>query len=292
MNRFEPGVVPDDEDPMGHLELGRYIKSLVTKERNKILTALEMSITHKTNLWLLADELFPSGYRKVSSILGHLAFLRERVVPWEKKVEDLKQETVRSKRRGKSKKLMIPTFFEFMDEKIKKNHQRGGWYVVAHLQHDLYWEDLEEYGKLSDENGERWRFDLKDTMEGFQLKIDTYFRETWRERLTEGWLLSSANTSTVSISPPPQQPVMPLTCLQPASPSDVSEGWEEPSTSLLLLSSHPRRSRRSAVDMVQGNESTEAESSRVAERPPKKGEATVTWPINGRYRIVVIDMQC
>lgn len=65
-----------------------------------------------------------------------------------------------------------------------------------------------------------------------------------------------------------------------------------PATSLLLLSSHPRRSRRSAVDMVQGNESTEAESSRVAERPPKKGEATVIWPINGRYRIVVIDMQC
>ncbi|OXG14237.1 hypothetical protein C367_05920 [Cryptococcus neoformans Ze90-1] len=131
MNRFEPGVVPGDEDPMGQLELGRYIKTLVTKERNKILTALEMSITHKTNLWLLADELLPSGYRKVSSILGHLAFLRERVVPWEKKVEDLKQETVRSKRRGKSKKLMIPTFFEFMDEEIKENHQRGGWDVVA-----------------------------------------------------------------------------------------------------------------------------------------------------------------
>ncbi|OWZ30107.1 hypothetical protein J007_05906 [Cryptococcus neoformans] len=122
MNRFEPGIVPGDEDPMGQLELGRYIKFLVTKERNKILTALKMSITHKTNLWLLADELLPSGYRKVSSILGHLAFLRERVVPWEKKVEDLKQETVRSKRRGKSKKLMIPTFFEFMDEEIKKNY--------------------------------------------------------------------------------------------------------------------------------------------------------------------------
>lgn len=154
MNRFEPGVVPGDEDPMGQLELGRYIKFLVTKERNKILTALKMSITHKTNLWLLADELLPSGYCKVSSILGHLAFLRERVVPWEKKVEDLKQETVRSKCRGKSKKLMIPTFFEFMDEEIKKNYQRGGWDVVSHLQHHLYWEDLEEYGKLSDENGE------------------------------------------------------------------------------------------------------------------------------------------
>lgn len=75
MNRFEPGVVPGDEDPMGQLELGRYIKFLVTKERNKILTALKMSITHKTNLWLLADELLPSGYCKVSSILGHLAFL-------------------------------------------------------------------------------------------------------------------------------------------------------------------------------------------------------------------------
>lgn len=35
----------------------------------------------------------------------------------------------------------------------------------------------------------RGRFDLRDTMEGFQLKIDTYFRESWRERLTEGWLL-------------------------------------------------------------------------------------------------------
>lgn len=40
MNRFEPGVVPGDEDPMGQLELGRYIKFFVTKERNKILTAV------------------------------------------------------------------------------------------------------------------------------------------------------------------------------------------------------------------------------------------------------------
>lgn len=63
----------------------------------------QKSITHKTNLWLLADELLPSGYRKVPSILGRLAFLRERVVPWEKKVEDLKQEAARSKRRAKAK---------------------------------------------------------------------------------------------------------------------------------------------------------------------------------------------
>lgn len=41
MNIFEPGVVPGDEDIMGQLELGRHMKSLVIKERNKIVTTAD-----------------------------------------------------------------------------------------------------------------------------------------------------------------------------------------------------------------------------------------------------------
>lgn len=45
------------------------------------------------------------------------------IVPWEKKVEDLKQEAARS-RPARKQKITIPTFFEFVDEEIKKNYHR------------------------------------------------------------------------------------------------------------------------------------------------------------------------
>ncbi|XAO24846.1 hypothetical protein I312_103655 [Cryptococcus bacillisporus CA1280] len=187
MKRFEPDVVPGEEDSARQLELGRHLKSLVTKERSKILTTLKRSISQKTNLWLLADELLPSGHRKVSAILGRLAFLRERVGPWERKVEDLKHEAAGGEHGGENKKPTIPTFFEFVDEKIKEAFERTGWRSVAELQQDLYRRDVEVYGKLRDGSGERRRPDSRDTMEGFQLRVDTYFRESWRDRLTEGW---------------------------------------------------------------------------------------------------------
>lgn len=40
MKRFEPDVVPGEEDSARQLELGRRLKSLVTKERSKILTTV------------------------------------------------------------------------------------------------------------------------------------------------------------------------------------------------------------------------------------------------------------
>nr|KIR44758.1 hypothetical protein I312_06101 [Cryptococcus bacillisporus CA1280] len=225
MKRFEPDVVPGEEDSARQLELGRHLKSLVTKERSKILTTLKRSISQKTNLWLLADELLPLGHRKVSTILGRLAFLQERVGPWERKVEDLKHEATGGEHGSENKKPMIPTFFEFVDEKIKEAFE---------LQQDLYWRDVEVYGKLRDGSGKQRRPDSRDTIEGFQLRVDTYFQESWCDRLTEGWPQPSANALNLCTPPPPQQHVTPLPSQQPPSPSNLSKNGDEPSAHTAL----------------------------------------------------------
>lgn len=46
-------------------------------------------------------------------------------------MEDLKHEAAGGEHGGENKKPTIPTFFEFVDEKIKEAFERTGWRSVA-----------------------------------------------------------------------------------------------------------------------------------------------------------------
>lgn len=126
MERFEPGIIPQN-DSSATEEIERWVKSLLTHLRSDIHILLKDSIRDKQNLWIVAENFLPDGFRKPAAVIARLGFLREKAMFYQANIEQWRAEDNEDNDCGRTFQRRAVHFFQFVDSEIKKVYESGGW---------------------------------------------------------------------------------------------------------------------------------------------------------------------
>lgn len=78
------------------------------------------SIRDKNNLWIVAENFLPDGFRKPAAVIARLAFLREKAVFYQANIDKWRAEDNEDHDCGKTFQKMAVHFFQFVDSEIRK----------------------------------------------------------------------------------------------------------------------------------------------------------------------------